>query len=151
MTRSPADEALLLLARTVVGVSTSAADRLGISGVQLRALTVLRSLGPASLRNLAEAMGITVSTTSRLVDRLVAAGLVERRPSPRSRRELALVIAPAGQAALDAYDESRLTGLRALLDRLPGTARDDVVAAFATFGAAATAGSAEPEPSEVPS
>ena len=137
MTRTPADEALLLVARTVVGVSTSAADRLKVSVVQLRALTVLRALGPASLRNLAEGMGVTVSTASRLVDRLVSAALVERRPSPRSRREVALEVAPTGQAALDSYDELRLIELRAVLDRLPGAVRDDVVSAFATFAAAA--------------
>lgn len=137
MSRPHSDEALLLLARTIVGVSTSAADRLGISVVQLRALTVLRGLGTAPLRSLAEGMGVTVSTTSRLVDRLVAAGLVERRASPTSRRELALEVAPAGQDVLDRYDELRLTDLRAVLDRLPEPGREQVVAAFAAFGEAA--------------
>jgi DNA-binding MarR family transcriptional regulator len=94
MRRTADDEVLLALARTIMGISTGAADRLGgISVVQLRALTVLRGLGTASLGELAEVMGVTVSTTSRLVDRLVAAGLVRREPSPANRRQLALRVA----------------------------------------------------------
>src|SRR4051794_41568063 len=89
MTRSAQDQTLLLLARAVMGISTRAADRLGgLSVVQLRALTVLRELGTANLGRLAEGLDVTVSTTSRLVDRLVAAHLVERRPRPRARREI---------------------------------------------------------------
>ena len=137
MGRTPDDETLLALARTVMGISTAAADRLGeVSVVQLRALTVLRHLGTATLGELAAGMGVTVSTTSRLVDRLVTAGLVRREPSPRSRRELALQVAEEGAAVLDRYDEGRLEGLRAALARLPDGHRQAAVAAFAAFSGA---------------
>jgi DNA-binding MarR family transcriptional regulator len=140
MVRSAQDQTLLLLARAVVGISTQAADQLGdVSVVQLRALTVLRGLGTANLGQLAEGLDVTVSTTSRLVDRLVAADLVERRPSPRTRREIELEVSPAGRKTLDRYDDLRLEGLRAGLARLPAERRDDVLAGLADFGAAATA------------
>ncbi|MFD2092648.1 MarR family winged helix-turn-helix transcriptional regulator [Blastococcus deserti] len=129
--RTPEDDVLLGLARVVVGISTRAADQLGaLSVVQLRALTVLRSLGVVNLGQLAEGMGVTVSTASRLVDRLVAAGLVDRRPSPRSRRELALAVSGQGAAVLDRYDDLRLVGLRALLDRCAPDRRPGVLAAL---------------------
>ena len=132
------DEVLLDLARTVTGVSTAAADRLGgISVVQLRALTVLRRLGTATLGDLAQGMGVTVSTTSRLVDRLVVAGLVVREPSPNNRRALALQVAPDGQEALDRYDADRLEDMRATLDRLPAGDRAAALSAFAAFTDAA--------------
>ena len=134
MRRTPDDETLLALARTVMGISTAAADRLGgISVVQLRALTVLRGMGTATLGELATGMAVTVSTTSRLVDRLVTAGLVRREPSPRSRRELALQVAPDGDALLDRYDDDRLEALRAAVGRLPDEDRATVLAAFAAF------------------
>jgi DNA-binding MarR family transcriptional regulator len=140
MVRSAQDQTLLLLARAVVGISTQAADQLGdVSVVQLRALTVLRGLGTANLGQLAEGLDVTVSTTSRLVDRLVAADLVERRPSPRTRREIELEVSAAGRKTLDRYDDLRLEGLRAGLARLPAERRDDVLAGLADFGAAATA------------
>jgi DNA-binding MarR family transcriptional regulator len=136
--RTSDDEVLLAVARTVMGVSTAAADRLGgISVVQLRALTVLRALGTATLGELAQGMAVTVSTTSRLVDRLVAAGLVVREPSPNNRRALALRVAPDGQEALDRYDGDRLAALRSTLDRLPEAARQSVLSAFETFADAA--------------
>jgi DNA-binding MarR family transcriptional regulator len=134
MRRTADDEVLLALARTIMGISTGAADRLGgISVVQLRALTVLRGLGTASLGELAEGMGVTVSTTSRLVDRLVAAGLVRREPSPANRRQLALRVAPGGDAALDRYDDDRLEALRAGLGHLSDEDRATALAAFAAF------------------
>ena len=137
MRRTPDDETLLALARTVMGISTAAADRLGgVSVVQLRALTVLRDLGTATLGELADGMGVTVSTTSRLVDRLVAAGLVRREASRRSQRELALQVAPDGGALLDRYDEDRLDGLRSALDRLPDDLRTTALAAFTAFSGA---------------
>ena len=113
MPRSADDEALIGLARTVTGISTRAADRLGaLSVVQLRALTVVAQLGPANLGQLAQELGVTVSTASRLVDRLVRAGYVDRRPSPHSRREVALTLTTSGTAMLDEYDELRLQELR---------------------------------------
>ena len=116
MERSADDEVLLALARTVMGISTRAADQLGgVSVVQLRALTVLSQLGTANLGQLAEAMGVALSTASRLVDRLVRAGLAHRRPSPRTRREIELEVSSDGRATLQRYDELRLAGLRACL------------------------------------
>jgi DNA-binding MarR family transcriptional regulator len=139
MGRSAQDQTLLLVARAVMGISTRAADRLGqLSVVQLRALTVLHELGTANLGQLAEGLDVTVSTTSRLVDRLVSAGLVERRPSPRTRREIELRVSPSGNETLERYDALRLEGLRTGLDRLPATRRDDVLAALLDFGAAAS-------------
>jgi DNA-binding MarR family transcriptional regulator len=138
--RSAEDQALLLLARAVVGISTRAADRLGtLSVVQLRALTVLRELGTANLRQLAVRMDVAVSTASRLVDRLVAADLVVREPSPRTRREIQLQVSHAGIEALDRYDELRLEALRAGLDNLPKQRRNDVLAALLDFGAGTAA------------
>jgi DNA-binding MarR family transcriptional regulator len=137
MRRTPDDETLLALARTVMGISTAAADRLGgISVVQLRALTVLRDLGTATLGEVAVGMGVTVSTASRLVDRLVTGGLVRRELSPRSRRALALRVAPDGDTVLDRYDEDRLEALRTALGRLPDGDRTSALAAFAAFSGA---------------
>ncbi len=138
--RTHEDDVLLRLARAVVGISARAADQLGrLSVVQLRALTVLRGLDSANLGQLAGGMGVTVSTASRLVDRLVAAGLVDRRPSARSRREVALVVTPQGEEVLARYDDLRLTGLRALLDQLPADRRTDALAVLAEFAGATDA------------
>ena len=132
------DDALLGLARSVVGISTRAADELGqVSIVQLRALTILLQLESANLAQLAEGMGVTVSTTSRLVDRLVGAGMVDRRRAEHSRREIALTLTDEGRATLDRYDELRLAGLHAVLDGLADGERAEVIGAFGLFAGAA--------------
>jgi DNA-binding MarR family transcriptional regulator len=92
---------------------------------------VLRELETANLGRLAAEMGVAISTASRLVDRLVRADLAERRPSPRTRREVELVVSETGRATLDRYDDLRLTGLRACLGAV--TDRAAVLAAFESF------------------
>jgi DNA-binding MarR family transcriptional regulator len=141
------DATLLALARAVTGLSTRAAGQLGrVSVTQLRALTVLREREGTRLADLARDLGITVSTASRLVDRLVAAGLAERRRSATTRRELALGPAPAGRELLERYDALRLADLRAALATLPGSRRAEVAAALAEFAAALHRPAAEPAP-----
>ncbi|OLT55321.1 MarR family winged helix-turn-helix transcriptional regulator [Cellulosimicrobium sp. CUA-896] len=54
--------------------------------VQLRALAVLQVDGPSGAHHLADVLGVSAATVSGIVDRLVAAGMVERRPDPQDRR-----------------------------------------------------------------
>ncbi|RBY77614.1 MarR family transcriptional regulator [Geodermatophilus sp. TF02-6] len=131
------DDVLLALTRAVVGLSTRAAGQVGgISVHQLPALTVLCEQEGTELAELARALGITVSTASRLVDRLVAAGLADRQHSPRTRREVVLQPTAAGRAVLERYDALRLTALRAALEALPAARRDTVLAALDEYGTA---------------
>jgi DNA-binding MarR family transcriptional regulator len=117
---SDEDDVLVRAARTFVGMSVRAADQLGpVSLVQLRALTVIDDADGANLIQLSEGMGVTVSTASRLVDRLVGAGLVDRRPSETTRREITLRLTQEGRALLSRYDGLRLDALRRRLDQLP--------------------------------
>lgn len=133
-----AEEAALLDAvRMFTAVSVRAGEAAGqLSPVQLRALTILSRVKGPNLGELAEAMGVAVSTASRLVDRLIAAGWVDRRASEATRREITLGLTEAGHATLDRYDELRLAQLRAGLDRLPARRRGTVVRALADLAAA---------------
>jgi len=146
MPRSATDEELIQAARGFMRISLSAADRIGdLSVVQLRALTVLHRRGRANLGELAGEMGVTVSTTSRLVDRLVGAGLVDRRIAEHTRREIALRLTRLGQSALERYDTLRLAELHERLDAMPEEQREVACAGLRAFGAAA-AGAPESAP-----
>ncbi len=138
MTRTPTDEALLAVARLAMDASVRAADDLGgVSPVQLRALTALRKGGPLNLAQLADDMGVTVSTASRLVDRLVAVDWVHRRPAPHNRREISLSLTPQGRSLLRKYDDQRAQRLQACLTRLTPDRQDAVVAALRELADAA--------------
>ena len=65
MTSSSGTQVLLALARMAMDASVRASGELGgPSPVQLRALTALRRMTGANLAQLAEEMGVTVSTTA---------------------------------------------------------------------------------------
>src|SRR4051794_41193555 len=95
----------------------------GLSPVQLRALTALRRLAEANLAQLAEEMGVTVSTTSRLVDRLVSADWVHRASSPHNRREIRLTLTESGKRLLRRYDKRRGGRVSGSPQRGPGGGR----------------------------
>ena len=136
MERTAADEALLAVARLAMDASVRAADDLGgLSPVQLRALTALRQAGGTNLVGLADEMGVTVSTASRLVDRLVAADRVHRAPSAHDRREVSLSLTEAGRALIRRFDDQRLLRLRSCLAQVAPDRRDDVVAALSELAA----------------
>jgi DNA-binding MarR family transcriptional regulator len=142
--RDPVDEVLLDAIRWAMAVSVRAADAVGdLSPVQLRALTFLHASPRVNLNDMALAMGVTVSTTSRLVDRLVAAGLVDRSPSAQSRREISLTITATGRRRLQRYDRRRLAEARARLAELPAAEQDTLLAALTKLSAGAP-----PEPGE---
>lgn len=125
------DDVLLALARMAMDASVRASAHVGgVSPVQLRALTALRQKGEANLAQLAEDIGITVSTASRLVDRLVGAEWVHRAPSESNRREIRLTLTDDGERLLRRYDRRRVVLLKEGLDRVPAQRRDAVVSAL---------------------
>jgi DNA-binding MarR family transcriptional regulator len=135
------EEAVLLaLARLAMDASVRASGELGgLSPVQLRALTALRQLGEANLAQLAADMGVTVSTTSRLVDRLVTAGRVHRAPSASNRREINLTLTEAGAGLLRRYDHRRVELLKECLQRVPVERQAAVLQALADLAQVAHA------------
>lgn len=136
---APADGVVLSALRLAMGISIQAADEIGtLSTVQLRAVTVLSERPGANLGELAQGMAVSLSVTSRLVDRLVAAGLAERRPSPTSGREISLWLTPAGEQTLRRYDELRLAKVHERLRELPPERAREVVSALRALIAAVT-------------
>jgi DNA-binding MarR family transcriptional regulator len=126
------DDVLLALARMSMDASVRASEDVGgVSPVQLRALTALRRKGEPNLAQLAEDIGITVSTASRLVDRLVTAGWVHRAPSASNRREVSLTLTDTGKRLLRRYDQRRVALMREFLKRVPAERRGAVLAALA--------------------
>lgn len=69
--------------------------------VQLRALLIIDKSGSLNLNRLAAALGASASATSRLCDRMQAAGLVTRDRTAASRREIAVLTTEAGRRLAD--------------------------------------------------
>jgi hypothetical protein len=71
----------------------------GLTVPQLRVLVYLQRHDGASLTQVADFIGGTLSYASRLVERLVADGLVTRLNRADNRRSMTIALTPAGQAS----------------------------------------------------
>jgi DNA-binding MarR family transcriptional regulator len=89
---------------------------------QFRALLVLAHEAPLAIGVLGEKLGIGLPAASRIVDRMVTDGLVERSDDPADRRRALVRLAPQGQAAIDRIHQGRQSfqgRVRRLLLKLP--------------------------------
>jgi DNA-binding MarR family transcriptional regulator len=69
----------------------------GLTLTQLRSLFLIANKGSTNFRKLAEALGVTPSNVTGIVDRLVEQGLVSRTQNPEDRREMTLQATDKGQ------------------------------------------------------
>lgn len=131
-------DALLTASRLLVSISarsiTEVDDALTIS--QFRTLVLLDSRGPANLATLAQRLDVRPSTITRMVDRLVGAGLVERSRSPRSRRELTVELTRRGLAVVREATERRRVQIGAVVAQMPAAQRTGLIHALTAFTAA---------------
>ncbi|MFJ3334900.1 MarR family winged helix-turn-helix transcriptional regulator [Streptomyces sp. NPDC086766] len=104
---------------------------------QLRALVVLDTCGPVKLAALAATLGVNPSTALRMVERLEALDLVDRRTNPANRREVVLTLTSAGQDLVTRVLAHRRAEVRRLVQRLPAAERAALVPALRALTAAA--------------
>jgi DNA-binding MarR family transcriptional regulator len=100
-----------------------------------------RALSGESIEALRRVLTVSHPAAVQVVNRLVADGLVERRPGP-DRRTVALHVTTAGDAAVARLLERRATALGGLLDPLD----DDERVRFASLLEKVVAGLADDRP-----
>jgi DNA-binding MarR family transcriptional regulator len=91
----------------------------GISMPQAKTLYLIAAAGELHMSELVARLGVSLSTVSGLVDRLVDAGWAARRDDPADRRQVMVAVTPAGAAFLDHFRELGSDQLRRLLVHLP--------------------------------
>jgi len=132
-------DAVLRASRVLVAVavrSLAAVDD-DVTLPQYRALVVLASQGPLRANELAEALGIHPSSTTRLCDRLVAKRLVHRGESAANRREVTIRLTPKGRRLVDAVTARRRADIAAIAANVPARERAATVHALHALGEAA--------------
>jgi DNA-binding MarR family transcriptional regulator len=131
-------DAVLTASRLLVAVSArsiAAVDE-SITLPQFRSLVVLDSCGPLKQATLAGHLGVNPSTATRMVDRLITAGLVSRQPNPASRRETVVSLTPTGRRVVRDVTEIRRTEIAAIVARIPAGDRRGLVNALSAFAEA---------------
>jgi DNA-binding MarR family transcriptional regulator len=131
--------ALLTASRVLVGVSAqSLADvEEAVTLTQFRALVVLRTRGRMRQGALAERLGVNASSVVRLVDRLVASGMVARAEVEGDRRAVDLEPTRRGRELVDEVTDRRRGVIASIVERMPAGRRHDLVAALTAFADAA--------------
>lgn len=98
--------------RALDRIADEAFRPLGLTAAQGDALTVLAQAGPLSLKELGALLIAESGHPSRLVDRLVEAGLVERRAAEDDRRRVVLSLTTKGRRLARRVEEARAETLR---------------------------------------
>lgn len=96
----------------------------------------LRRLGPVTQGEFGRAAGLDKSWISRIVERWVAEGLVERVPLPQDRRCLQLRLTPAGARLAARIDAQYDAHAAQLLADIPAAARAALAKALQMLSAA---------------
>lgn len=90
--------ALVVAARSVVGLYRPVLEPLGLTHPQYLVMLALWEREPMSVRELSAALQLDAPTLSPLLKRLEAAGLLERNRTPDDQRSLAVSLTAAGRA-----------------------------------------------------
>ena len=97
---------------------------------QAKILRLLETEGELHMSELLRRLGISLSTLSGHLDRLVEQGLVVRRDDPADRRQVLVSPTPAAFELFERFHELNVAQFRRLLDLLTRDERLDVVRAF---------------------
>lgn len=140
--------AVLTASRVLVGVSgRSLAEIDGtITPTQFRTLVVLSNNGEINMSALADALAVNASTAMRMIDRLIGAGLVNRRNSPHNRREVLVGVSTAGARVVRRVTSRRRSEIARIVAAMPASRRSELIAALRAFTDAA----GEPDPRQDP-
>ena len=116
--------ARFMTSRRMRGSASAAIGEL--SSVQIHALAVLAE-DDLRMSELAARLDQAESTVTRLVDRMEAGGLVERRTSPPDRRCVVATLTSNGRRLAREVEQSRRHFLAELLGTLPAQERAELV------------------------
>ncbi|MFD3869407.1 MarR family winged helix-turn-helix transcriptional regulator [Streptomyces sp. NPDC058623] len=94
-----------------------------VSATQLRLMCLVDRHPGLRMRALAQLLGATGPSMTRLCDRLEAAGIVRRHPGPGDGREITIRLTPAGESHLAQIRETRERRLALALDAMPADTR----------------------------
>lgn len=131
-------ESVLAAARVLVALSaqsvSASADTVTLP--QLRVLVMLASQPSMNLNGVAARLGVHSSNATRAVDRLVAAGLLDRRDDPADRRNLLLDLTAAGRELVQDVMQRRRDTIAKILDQMTPQQRQQFGAGAAAFAGA---------------
>lgn len=141
--------AVLTASRLLVSVSARslAAVEETLTLPQFRMLVVLDSRGAMNISRLGEHLDVIPSTAMRMIDRLAAAGMLERSPNPVNRREILISLTDKGHSTVRQATERRRAEIARIVAAMPRSRRTGLVKALEAFTKAGDEPLADRKPS----
>ncbi len=132
-------DAVLSASRVLVAVAARSLADIAeeVTLTQYRTLVVLASRGPQNLVGLAEAVGVTPATATRMCDRLVKKKLIVRQSEQDDRRQVRLALTNKGLKLVGAVTNRRRREIEAILSTIAPEEQSVLVQALSQFAAAA--------------
>lgn len=132
-------DAVLSASRALVAVAAKSLAEIAVEVTltQYRSLVVLASWGPQNVAGLAEHVGVSPATATRMCDRLIKKKLVARRTERKDRRQVRVSLTKAGQELVDAVTLRRRREIAEIVEAIALDDQHVLVEALRQFAAAA--------------
>jgi DNA-binding MarR family transcriptional regulator len=127
--------AVLRATQAFVGLALRSLSAAGTSITlpQYRMLVTLDAKGDQNVRDLAAGLGVDRSTATRMCNRLVTAGLIDRTTDPSDRRAVGISLTGPGRSVVAAVTKSRRENVARLLRSVPPSRRVQLVDLLGEF------------------
>jgi DNA-binding MarR family transcriptional regulator len=114
-------DAIIRVCRAMIAIAAESLDESAsdVTLPQYRTLVVLSAQGPQRLADLAAALAVSPSTATRMCDRLVRKGLIDRTRDLIDRREVNLALTASGHALVQEVIDRRRVKVQSLLEAIP--------------------------------
>lgn len=101
-----------------------------LSVPQFRALVFVDRKPGTALSPLAEHLGLTLPSTSKMVDQLVLRSYLNRQPSKDDRRKITLELTSQGESVLKTSYEATQMQLQSILERLNAQEQENILSSL---------------------
>jgi DNA-binding MarR family transcriptional regulator len=139
-------DAVMFASRALVGITAASIaevdDRVTLP--QLRTMMMIATRGPMNLVAVAAGLGVSSPNASRICDRLLKAGMLDRSEDLQDRRHITLTLTADGDALVARLIRYRRNAIRKILRTMTPRERDDLVIAMNGFADAASEPLGEP-------
>jgi DNA-binding MarR family transcriptional regulator len=121
-------------------------NTIDVTMAQAKALYALVAAGELRMSDLAARLGVTSSTATGVVDRLVELSLAVRHDDPHDRRQVVISATPRAQAELERFRELNAAQMRHLLSFVDPADLPIIERAIELMSVAADAAGSQPPP-----
>lgn len=97
------------------GINPPSIQRIDLTSAQIKALTSFHNTSEYTMSELSKSLGVTLPTTSSMINRLIQLGYVERKRDQEDRRVVKVKLTNQGKSILNRLMKERRIALEKLL------------------------------------